>query len=95
MTVKKVESSQIIGQNPSSYLSFIQYSLSTIMAKGKNHDRKAQPGFGKPKSTSGEFTLKKVKGQLQPGRNFLLRSKLMIQARISTEMPKKPPKSRC
>jgi hypothetical protein len=35
----------------------------TIMAKGKNHDRKAQPGFGKPKSSAGEFNLKKVKGE--------------------------------
>ncbi|KAL7424356.1 GTPase required for pre-60S ribosomal subunit nuclear export and maturation [Cryptotrichosporon argae] len=35
------------------------------MGKGKNHDRKAQPGFGKPKkaSSSGEFTLKRIKGE--------------------------------
>ncbi|WVQ68903.1 nucleolar GTP-binding protein 2 [Kwoniella botswanensis] len=37
------------------------------MAKGKNHDRKANPGFGKQKlksgSASGEFTIKKVKGE--------------------------------
>ncbi|WWC67607.1 nucleolar GTP-binding protein 2 [Kwoniella pini CBS 10737] len=37
------------------------------MAKGKNHDRKANPGFGKQKlksgSTGGEFSLKKVKGE--------------------------------
>jgi nuclear GTP-binding protein len=37
------------------------------MAKGKNHDRKAQSGFGKVKSSSasatGEFTVKKVKGE--------------------------------
>ncbi|KAK4689783.1 nuclear GTP-binding protein, partial [Tremellales sp. Uapishka_1] len=35
------------------------------MGKGKNHDRKAQPGFGKVKSSAaaGEFTLKKVKGE--------------------------------
>jgi hypothetical protein len=36
------------------------------MAKGKNHDRKAQTGasFGKVKSSAskGEFNLKKVKG---------------------------------
>jgi hypothetical protein len=34
------------------------------MAKGKNHDRKAQKGFGKVKSSAsgGEFNLKKVKG---------------------------------
>ncbi|WVO23806.1 nucleolar GTP-binding protein 2 [Cryptococcus decagattii] len=37
------------------------------MGKGKNHDRKANPGFGKVKSKSGtstgEFTLKRVKGE--------------------------------
>ena len=37
------------------------------MAKGKNHDRKANAGFGKVKSKSssgdGEFTLKRVKGE--------------------------------
>ncbi|KAE8540341.1 nucleolar GTP-binding protein 2 [Cryptococcus gattii VGV] len=37
------------------------------MGKGKNHDRKANPGFGKVKSksgtSSGEFTLKRVKGE--------------------------------
>ncbi|EIW68598.1 hypothetical protein TREMEDRAFT_31855 [Tremella mesenterica DSM 1558] len=36
------------------------------MAKGKNHDRKANPGFGKVKSKSGstgEFNLKRVKGE--------------------------------
>jgi nuclear GTP-binding protein len=35
------------------------------MGKGKNHDRKANPSFGKTKSsaTPGEFTLKKVKGE--------------------------------
>ncbi|ORY25326.1 NUC091 domain-domain-containing protein [Naematelia encephala] len=37
------------------------------MAKGKNHDRKAQPSFGKTKTKSGastgEFTLKRVKGE--------------------------------
>ncbi|WWD00226.1 nucleolar GTP-binding protein 2 [Kwoniella sp. B9012] len=37
------------------------------MAKGKNHDRKANPGFGKQKlksgSAGGEFTIKKVKGE--------------------------------
>jgi hypothetical protein len=38
------------------------------MAKGKNHDRKANPGFGKTNgkanasSAGGEFTLKRVKG---------------------------------
>lgn len=36
------------------------------MAKGKNHDRKANPGFGKTKGKSssgdGEFNLKRVKG---------------------------------
>ena len=38
------------------------------MAKGKNHDRKANPGFGKTKSKSGstankpEFNMKRVKG---------------------------------
>lgn len=39
------------------------------MGKGKNHDRKANPGFGKVKSKSGtstgEFTLKRVKGQFR------------------------------
>jgi hypothetical protein len=39
------------------------------MAKGKNHDRKAQPGFGKTNGKAGvktgEFTLKKVKGELR------------------------------
>ncbi|WVW78817.1 nucleolar GTP-binding protein 2 [Kwoniella bestiolae CBS 10118] len=37
------------------------------MAKGKNHDRKANPGFGKQKlksgSAGGEFSIKKVKGE--------------------------------
>jgi len=39
-----------------------------IMAKGKNHDRKANPGFGKTNgkanssSAGNEFTLKRVKG---------------------------------
>lgn len=39
------------------------------MAKGKNHDRKANPGFGKTNGKSAstsrdnEFTLKRVKGQ--------------------------------
>jgi len=39
------------------------------MAKGKNHDRKANPGFGKTNGKAnastrdGEFTLKRVKGQ--------------------------------
>jgi nuclear GTP-binding protein len=38
------------------------------MAKGKNHDRKANPGFGKTNgkanasTAGGEFTLKRVKG---------------------------------
>lgn len=34
------------------------------MGKGKNHDRKAAPSFGKVKSSAqkGEFTLKRVKG---------------------------------
>lgn len=34
------------------------------MAKGKNHDRKANPGFGKVKSSAqkGEFNMKRVKG---------------------------------
>jgi len=42
------------------------------MAKGKNHDRKANPGFGKTNgkanasSAGGEFTLKRVKGELKP-----------------------------
>jgi hypothetical protein len=38
------------------------------MGKGKNHDRKANPGFGKTNgksaSSGGEFTLKRVKGEL-------------------------------
>jgi nuclear GTP-binding protein len=40
------------------------------MAKGKNHDRKANPSFGKTNgkanssSAGGEFTLKRVKGKL-------------------------------
>ena len=40
------------------------FTQSLRMAKGKNHDRKAgNASFGKPKSpSSGEFTLKKVKG---------------------------------
>ncbi|OCF30472.1 nucleolar GTP-binding protein 2 [Kwoniella heveanensis BCC8398] len=37
------------------------------MAKGKNHDRKANPGFGKQKlksgASGGEFTMKRVKGE--------------------------------
>ena len=35
------------------------------MAKGKNHDRKANPGFGKVKSSAakGEFNMKRVKGK--------------------------------
>ena len=38
------------------------------MGKGKNHDRKANPGFGKTNgkpnasSANNEFTLKRVKG---------------------------------
>lgn len=41
----------------------------STMAKGKNHDRKANPGFGKVKSKSGssaskpEFNMKRVKGE--------------------------------
>jgi hypothetical protein len=41
---------------------------SFTMAKGKNHDRKANPGFGKTNgkanasTAGGEFTLKRVKG---------------------------------
>lgn len=41
------------------------------MGKGKNHDRKANPDFGKTKgkaaagSRDGEFTLKRVKGESQ------------------------------
>lgn len=42
-------------------------SSSGKMGKGKNHDRKANPGFGKTNgksaSSGGEFTLKRVKGE--------------------------------
>lgn len=41
-----------------------------IMGKGKNHDKKANPGFGKQKlkgsAPKGEFTLKRVKGEVSP-----------------------------
>jgi len=40
------------------------------MGKGKNHDKKANPGFGKQKlkgsAPKGEFTLKRVKGEVSP-----------------------------
>jgi hypothetical protein len=51
---------------PSSYY---PHTLLLIMAKGKNHDRKANPDFGKTKVKSGsakkpEFNMKRVKGEL-------------------------------
>lgn len=57
------------------------------MGKGKNHDRKAAPSFGKVKSSAqkGEFTLKRVKGESddQYGADN--------QERTSTVMPRPRP----
>ena len=67
------------------------------MGKGKNHDRKANPGFGKVKSKSGtstgEFTLKRVKGQSHsPSSRF---HAYLAQARTFTAMQSLLPESRC
>lgn len=59
--------STIFSRRPISFFPF-PFSHYT-MGKGKNHDRKANPGFGKVKSktgtSTGEFTLKRVKGQFR------------------------------
>lgn len=50
------------------YTYTLPYTSKVKMAKGKNHDRKANPGFGKTNGKAnastrdGEFTLKRVKG---------------------------------
>lgn len=61
------------------------------MGKGKNHDRKADPSFGKVKSSAqkGEFTLKRVKGMsyelaiivLTIRRELLPRCQISLQAK--------------
>ena len=67
------------------------------MAKGKNHDRKANAGFGKVKSKSssgdGEFTLKRVKGE--PLSSTKPDQLADGQARTFTAMRNQLPESRC
>lgn len=57
------------------------------MAKGKNHDRKANPDFGKTKSKSKntdkkpEFNMKRVKGGSQPSVSWSKVIELMVSCR--------------
>ena len=64
------------------------------MAKGKNHDRKSQPGFNKPKSTStSDFTMKKVKGASRRPHNYPIKhTDPLSQARTSIAMRKRRPR---
>jgi hypothetical protein len=60
---------EILGNHYSTLYPPLPYTSLSKMAKGKNHDRKANPDFGKTKGKSaassrdGEFTLKRVKGE--------------------------------